>query len=85
MSTGKKINDYIYQKGVEAIYNECNHDIKDVRNKIIRELEISKGIDISRHMKKIKNFVHGITESSCQSSYVKELFAKLNCEVGYDS
>lgn len=85
MGIGKKIKDYIYQKGVEAIYNECNHDIKDVRNKIIRELEISKGTDISRHMKKIKNFVHSITESSRQSSYVKELFAKLNCEVGYDS
>jgi len=84
MSIGKKIMEYIFKKGVEAIYNECNQDIKDVRNKIVRELDIQKGTDISRQMKKIKNFVCQATETSRKSSYVQELLAKLKGEVQYD-
>lgn len=84
MAIGKEIMDYIFKKGVEAILIECNWDIKDARNYIIRELGIPKGTDISRPMKKFKNFVHHITEVSRKSSYVKDLLAKLNGEVQYD-
>ena len=85
MGIGKDIIDFIFEKGVEALLNECNWDIKDVRNKIIRELNISKGTDISRPMKKIKNILYRITETSRKSSYVEELLSKLNYEVRYDS
>ena len=84
MGIGKDIIDFIFEKGVETLLNECNWDIKDARNKIIRELNISKGTDISRPMKKIKNILYRITETSRKSSYVEELLAKLNDEVQYD-
>ena len=81
MSVGKAIMNFIFQKGVETLLNECNWDIKDVRNNIIRELNIPKGTDISRQMKKIKNFVCRVTDASRKSPYVEELLSKLNSEV----
>lgn len=78
MSIGKDISDFIFEKGIETLFNECNCDLKDVRNKIIRELNIKKGTDISRAMRKIKNFVHKITGTSCNSTYIQEFLQKLN-------
>ncbi len=71
-----KIQELIKLKGIQKVFEECNSDLRDVREYLIRECNLPKGYDLSRVMKDFKMWVNS-TYTSVGSKNLDELFQKL--------
>ena len=70
-----KISKLINYYGNLKILEICNFDLKDVREHLIRECNLSKNYDLSKVMKKIKNIL--IHNLSNHSKRIEEILRKI--------
>lgn len=75
-----KFDDYCKQKGIQKISEECSHDLKDIRLRIIREADYGSETNLSRIMKKFKQFVISLSADLRADDRISEIKRKLRGE-----
>ena len=73
-----KISEYEKLKGRLQILNDCDRDLKLVRQHLIRECNIEKGYDLSKVMKKYKELLKKETKKSVSEILLNEFLNKIN-------
>ena len=75
-----KFDDYCKQKGIQKISEECSHDLKDIRFHIIREADYGTDNNLSRIMKRFKQFVISLGTDLRADDRISEIKRKLRGE-----
>jgi len=75
-----KFDEYCKQKGIQKISEECSHDLKDIRLNIIRESDYGSETNLSRIMKKFKQFVISLGADLRADDRILEIKRKLRGE-----
>lgn len=73
-----KISEYEKLKGRLQILEDCNFDLKDVRQHLIRECNIEKGYDLSKIMRKYKEILANRPQNSAAEALLNEFMDKIN-------
>lgn len=71
-----KIQELIKTKGIQKIFEECNYDLRDVREYIKRECNLTKNVDLSRTMRDFKVYLKNHLNKRDKSK-IDEIISKL--------
>lgn len=75
-----KIAEYERFIGRLEILKKCDYDLKDVRQHLIRECELSKGFDLSKHINAYKQLIEKETAPTKADVLIAEYLQKLKGE-----
>ncbi len=68
-----KVNDFIKQKGVIAIWNECNQDPKIIKKYILINCDLPSNKDISQNMRSFFQILRETKDSTTEANQYKKL------------
>lgn len=69
------MEELLKQKMLE-ICEICNYDWRDIKNYLISELNLSKGVDLTREKQKFLKLINARTEDVAKSDRVAEFIEK---------
>ncbi len=72
-----KISTYIKLRGIQAILDDCNSDLKAVKQHLFRKCNLEEGADISKTMKFFKDYLSKQTLSKDDEMLLTEFMKKL--------